>query len=183
VTVDVDRRAMFESVVDEVYEPLQRYLRRRASAEDADEVLDDVLLTVWCRLRDVPTHAALPWCYAVARRALANKRRANGRYKRLLEALAAQPPPPSLLDRDGAAGNPDLADAFGRLSEADREVLRLWAWEELEPREIALVLDSTPNAVSLRLSRAKRRLADELARQVHGDAGHRGVKHTGDHGS
>ena len=39
----------------------------------------------------------------------------------------------------------------------------LWAWEELAPREIALVLGVTPNAVSIRLHRAKGRLRELLA--------------------
>ena len=53
-----------------------------------------------------------------------------------------------------------------------REVLRLWAWEELAPREIAVVLGTTPNAVSIRLHRAKARLRDELARKDPARAGH-----------
>jgi len=69
------------------------------------------------------------------------------------------------------------------LNEADREVLRLWAWEQLEPGEIAVVLGSTPNAVSLRLSRAKRRLAHLLGRQDPVDAGHKGIEDTGERGS
>jgi RNA polymerase sigma-70 factor (ECF subfamily) len=52
-----------------------------------------------------------------------------------------------------------LHTAIGKLSEAERELLRLWAWEELEPREIAQVLGITPNAVSIRLHRAKKKIA------------------------
>jgi RNA polymerase sigma-70 factor (ECF subfamily) len=53
------------------------------------------------------------------------------------------------------------------LPEGDREILRLWAWERLEPGEIAMVLQVSPNAATLRLSRARRKLADALeGRQV-----------------
>ena len=55
---------------------------------------------------------------------------------------------------------------MARLGEADRELVRLWAWEQLEPREIALVLGLTPNAVSIRLHRIRTRLAADL---VHAD--------------
>jgi len=41
--------------------------------------------------------------------------------------------------------------------------LRLWAWEQLSQREIAVVLDISPNAASIRLHRATRRLKDRLA--------------------
>jgi len=183
MTPDADRRRRFKAITDEVFEPLQRYLRRRVSRDDADELLDDVLLTVWRRLPDVPMEAALPWCYGVARRAIANRRRGQRRQLNLIARLAAQPPPAPVLDEAGAGRYPLLAAALTHLTEADREVLRLWAWEQLEPREIAAVLGSTPNAISLRLSRAKRRLADHLGRQDHVVAGHKGAEDTGEHRS
>jgi len=183
MTLDLERRRKFEAITDEVYEPLQRYLRRRAAHDDADELLDDVLLTVWRRLPDVPHEAALPWCYGVARRALANRRRSQRRHLNLVARLAAQPPPGPGFDDTGSDEHPSLAAALNRLPEADREVLRLWAWEQLEPREIAVVLGSTPNAVSLRLSRAKKKLADDLGRQDRVDAGHKGIENTGEHAS
>lgn len=65
-----ERRRRFESLLSEVHDPLTRYLRRRASFADADDILSDVLLTIWRRLDDVPTEAELPWCYGVARRVL-----------------------------------------------------------------------------------------------------------------
>ena len=176
---DIERRRTFTTIVDEVYQPLQRYLRRRVSIDDADELLDDVLLTLWRRLPDVPEGAALPWCYGVARRTLANHRRAGRRHLNLVARLAAQPP----LDETGAGDYPELADALSRLPEADREVLRLWAWEQLEPREMAVVLNSTPNAASLRLSRAKKKLAAQIERQDPVDAGHKGSRDTGEHRS
>jgi RNA polymerase sigma-70 factor (ECF subfamily) len=70
--------------------------------------------------------------------------------------------------------DPELAVVLASLPEADQEVLRLWAWEQLEPREIAQVLGSTANAVSLRLSRARKKLSDVLTRQDPTEAGHIG---------
>ena len=61
--------------------------------------------------------------------------------------------------------------ALGDLHALDREVVLLWAWEELAPREIAAVTGMTANAVSIRLHRAKKRLAAELDRKIAGDAG------------
>jgi len=51
------------------------------------------------------------------------------------------------------------------LSPADQELLRLVAWEELANQQIAAVLGITPNAVAIRLHRARARFADALARQ------------------
>lgn len=148
----------------EVYEPLQRYLRRRVDAATADDVLSDALLVLWRRLGDVPGDAALAWSYGVARRCLANALRGAARQERLVERLSHAPPPP--------ADDPVLEEAVSRLPDADRELLRLWAWEQLPPREIALVLGISPNAASIRLHRATKKLRDELARKDGPAAGH-----------
>ena len=52
--------------------------------------------------------------------------------------------------------------ALGMLAEADREVLLLAAWEQLEPAEIATVLGITRTAARSRLHRARVRLREQL---------------------
>lgn len=177
-TIDEDRRRRFESVAAEVYEPLQRYLRRRASFHDSEDVFEETLMTIWRRLDDVPQGAVLPWSYGVAKRALANHRRSVRRQGQLADRLKRRTeahPSPAFAPEDD---HPELTNALERLGGDEREILRLWAWEELEPREIAVVLGSTANAVSLRLGRAKKKLVHEIERQNRLDAGHRGVEHT-----
>lgn len=167
------RRARFEAVVADIHDPLQRYLRRRSRVEEASDILADVLLTVWRRLDEVPEGATLPWSYGVARRTLANHRRSASRHLRLVERLETERP---VFGVDPAENleDPDMAAALAMLPAADQEVLRLWAWEQLEPREIAQVLGSTANAVSLRLTRARKKLSDALTRQDPSEAGHVG---------
>jgi RNA polymerase sigma-70 factor, ECF subfamily len=161
--LDADRRARFEALAADVYEPLQRYLRRRAQPDDAADVLGDTLLVIWRRLDDVPPDP-LPWCIGAARRCLANHRRGDRRRLRLVERSAAQRPdaagsdPQEAIDRT----DPELAAAISKLSDNEAEIVRLWAWDRLEPREIAVVLDMTSNAVSVALSRAKRKLQEFL---------------------
>lgn len=175
------RRAAFEAVVAQVYEPLQRYLRRRSAPEDAEDLLDDVLLVLWRRLDDVPVGDALPWTYGIARRCLANHRRSGHRRAQLLQRVGAgmgRPGGPDWTSETDAA----LQRSLDRLPARDREVVRLWAWERLEPREIAVVLGTTPNAVSVRLHRIQRRLADELVRQDPGRSGQEGTADVEGHG-
>lgn len=174
-----DRRAHFESLVAEVYEPLQRYLRRRATPADAEELLDDVLLVMWRRLSEVPVDATLPWCYGVARRSLANRRRSNRRRLDLVERLKTTHERPIVLHSEESDELVALTEALTDLGEDDRELVRLWAWEQLEPREIALVLGTTANAVSLRLGRVKRKLEKKMTRQSAGSGGHTRDEHTG----
>jgi acyl transferase domain-containing protein len=63
-------------------------------------------------------------------------------------------------DLDGPA-----FDALASLSTSDQEILRLVAWEELGNQAIAAVLGITPNAVAIRLHRARGRFAAALERQ------------------
>ena len=164
-----DRRERFESLAAQVWDPLQRYLRRRCSPDVAEDVLSDVLLVLWRRLDDAPTGAELPWSYAVARGCLANVRRSEDRRLSLVSRLRRErlPEPSVPDDRVGAA--------LTRLRPADAEVLRLWAWEGLEARDLAAVLGCTPGAAANRLSRARAALRDEL-RQDDAGAGHKGQR-------
>lgn len=174
---DIERRQRFELVAAKVYEPLQRYLRRRATPDDAADALSDVLLTVWRRLDDVPPDIPLPWCYGVARRALANQRRGRQRHLRLVDRMTTEASTSPAHEVD----DPALEAALSELTESDQELLRLWAWEQLEPREIATVLQTTPNAVSLRLTRAKAKLESKLRRQDPSTAGQKRDRHTEEH--
>lgn len=170
------RAGEFEQVVRPCLEPVQRYLARRTDPETAADVLGDTLLVAWRRFDDVPRSEPLPWLYGVARHCLANAERGVRRRARLAARLAGQP-------REEPAGTDatDLHAALDALGEDDRELLRLWAWEELRPAEIATVLGVSANAVSIRLTRARQRLrrllADDPAeaRKTGDLAGHEGA--------
>ncbi|HEY5889612.1 MAG TPA: sigma-70 family RNA polymerase sigma factor [Acidimicrobiia bacterium] len=174
---EFNRRARFEAIAAEVFEPLQRYLLRRASRDVVDDVLSEVMLVVWRRIDDAPSDGALPWSYGVARRILANRRRSEQRHLRLVDRLNAEPLPPAPTVESPDSQLPQLDLAISNLSAHDRELVRLWAWEQLEPREIAVVLDSSPNSVSLRLTRVKKKLLAELERQDRSTSGHITEKH------
>lgn len=158
--------------MDVVYEPLQRYARRRTSADMAEEVVADTLLVIWRRLDEVPADALLAWTYRVAGNCLANLRRGERRRARLIDRVGRGFPRP-VIDLHEPP-DPALHRALATLAPADQEVLRLWAWEDLSPAQIATVLDTSPNAASIRLHRAKRRLAAALGK-VPTAAGHRGL--------
>lgn len=169
-------RERFEALAALVLEPLQRYVGRRCPPHDAPDVVNDVLLVLWRRLDDVPAGAEVPWTYGVARRCIANVRRGDRRRDALDARLRLQWPAAE-ADVDGSeqvVERDRIATALGALGELDAEVVRLWAWEGLEPREIALVVDLTANAVSIRLHRARRALATRLGseRQDAAAAGH-----------
>jgi RNA polymerase sigma factor (sigma-70 family) len=137
------------------------YALRRADRATAEDVVADVFAVAWRRWERVPDREPVLWLYAVARRLLANERRAAQRRAALTAALGPlarhrTAPPPGLASRNG------LREALGVLRPADREILMLTAWEGLDGNQVAVVLGCSPQAVHTRLHRARARLAAQL---------------------
>jgi RNA polymerase sigma factor (sigma-70 family) len=140
------------------------YAMRRTEVQNAEDVVAEVFLIAWRRVDRVPDTEPVLWLYAVARRVLANQRRAARRRKALVDVLGR------LAGRHSAApeaGGLVLMLALGRLRPDDREVLMLTAWEGLDASQVAAVLGCTPQAVHTRLHRARARLRAELDREIH----------------
>lgn len=154
----------FEALAKAVGPALRRYVVRRVDAHLVDDVLSETMLVLWRRLDAVPEDDPLPWCYGVARRCAANAHRSARRQRALGERLAT-------VRADQAPDDADLHEAMAQLKEQERELLRLWAWEELRPNEIATVLGISANAASIRLHRAREKLAGLLVEVRKGSAG------------
>lgn len=160
-----DRRQDFEALVGAVADPVRRYLRRRTDDATADDVLSETLIVLWRRYDDVPD-SSVAWAIGVARLQLANALRAQRRQDRVARRLVATAPPPEVDDGTADAVRSTLA----RLRPADAEIIRLWAWEGLEPAQIATVLAISANAAAVRLHRARRRFAEQFRKDA-ADAG------------
>ena len=146
----------FRVIFEAHYDAVRAYARRRCERlEDADDVVSETFTVAWRRLRDIPPGSELPWLYGVARRVLANQRRSERRLTGLIQRLRSQP-------QDVAtpvSGGGHVVEAMAQLKPEEQEVLRLAAWEDLGATEIARVLGCSPNAASIRLHRARKRLA------------------------
>lgn len=162
------RRARFEKLAPVVIDAVRRYLARRTDPATADDVLSETLLICWRRLDEMPQEP-LPWVYAVARNCLANAERGRRRQFRLLARISRIDPPPVAVDGP-APPDAELADALAAMRAEDAELLRLWAWEDLTPAGIAVVLGITANAASIRLHRAKEKLRKHLTASGHEQA-------------
>lgn len=144
------------------------YANRRVSCvEDAEDVVVEVFATAWRRRADVPAEP-LPWLYATAGNVIAHVIRSQTRRTRLGARLASVTPlrvepDPAQWIVEASDARDVVAAAMAELAENDAELLRLWAWEQLEPAEIALVLDCSPGTARTRLHRARGRLREALA--------------------
>lgn len=167
-------RAEFEALYERHVRAVLAYALRRAATEaDAEDVVADTFAIAWRRADAIPD-APLPWLYGVARRVLANQRRSGRRRAGLLERLRLHGRP----DAERATGEGPAVDALARLGPDDQELLRLVAWEELSHGEIAVVLGITPNAVAIRLHRARKRYAAIYAGMTSGSVKESGASWT-----
>ena len=159
----VSRLAQFDELfTDNQRQVLAYAMRRTRIPADAEDVAAETFTIAWRKFETIPAAEPLPWLYAVARRVLANHRRGMGRRVRLASLLRIEDvatPIRAGEDHDGPA-----FVALASLAPPDQELLRLVAWEELGNHGIAQVLGITPNAVAIRLHRARARFAEALAK-------------------
>lgn len=142
------------------------YALRRLPAEDAADVVAETFVVVWRRIDEMPDEPATrAWLLGVTRRVAAAQAQGQQREERLAKRLAEQfqdrfgdLPPIERLEQLSLVGT-----AIKRLSDDDRELLLLVAWDELQPAEIGTLLGLPGPVVRKRLHRARTRLRRHLA--------------------
>jgi len=160
------RARQFTQLFVAYYGPVLAYARRRVGADLAQDVVAETFLAAWRNLDELPPQS-LPWLYRAAHFAIANQRRTLARRGRLdhrARLLAA-----SVIAADHSeliAADLELAAAFRSLSDADREVLRLAAWEGLTVAAIGTVIGCSAGAAKTRLYRARQRLSQKLGADI-----------------
>ncbi len=161
---DKESRMRFEAAFRDHYDDVLAYALSRAGTEAARDAAAATFLVAWRRREELPEQPR-GWLLGVCRRALADERRAAERYASLIRKLAAQresfePRPDPGKDLEGQDA---VLSALATLRPADRELLRLVAWEGLTNTEIAVVLGCSRLVVGVRLHRARQRLRAALA--------------------
>jgi RNA polymerase sigma-70 factor (ECF subfamily) len=143
------------------------YLSRRAGHQQADDLLEEVWVRAFrCRDRYDDRLPALAWLYGIARNVLLGHFRSQ-------QSIAAadtgrgQPGEPDPWDAvddrlDARRTVSGLTEVLAALSDEDREVLLLVAWEQLTSAEVAVVLDIPPGTARSRLHRARVQLRGYL---------------------
>ena len=152
----------FREVYRDYVGPIRAYLARRVPFGEVEDLAADVFAVAWKKRASVTSGEELPWLYRIASFVVANYRRKE---RHRLDVLwlfhepDTAPAADSFLETD-----PDLADAWKRLTSAQQELLVLVIVEGLALRDVALVMGTTQNALSIRLHRAKKQLAEGLTK-------------------
>jgi RNA polymerase sigma-70 factor (ECF subfamily) len=163
---DEDR---FARLVREHSSAVGNYLRRRLyplTPADLDDLVEETMIVVWRRLDSVPADAELPWMLGVARNVLRNARRSKNRRSAFEATLP--PVPNEASAEEHVIADTSVREALAALSDDDREVLLLNAWDGLDTHALAAILFISTNAAAVRLSRAQGRFRELLsAAEVH----------------
>ncbi|MBI5510195.1 MAG: sigma-70 family RNA polymerase sigma factor [Deltaproteobacteria bacterium] len=134
---------------------------------DVDDLVQEVFVVVHRRLDSVREPERLrAWLYGVCRRVVAGERR-KIRVRAALRALWGGPtPPPAVATPEREASQTELERrlyaALLELSPRRREVLILFALEEMSGKEIAALLDIPEATVWTRLHAARKDLLQRL---------------------
>jgi len=157
-----DDREAVESLLRRIQPALLRYLRGLLGAEDAEDLLQDVLVLIYRRIRQLDNPELFrPWAFRIASRAAFR----HLRKKKRLPLRASE----EALD-DLPAAEPvtafefeHVSDALAGLSPASRAVLALHFQEEMTLSEVAAVLEIPPGTVRSRLAYGLAILRKQLA--------------------
>lgn len=155
--------AWFDRLFQEHARAVTRYVARRASPNDVEDLAADVLAIAWRRRTDVPEGAELPWLYRTAAYVLANHRR-KARPVLMEEGWDG-------VDDDSDPADLALADdqarrALQSLTARDRQILLLHAWDGLDGADLGAVLGISRGGAEAALSRARARLRTAWAAQA-----------------
>lgn len=140
---------------------ISKFLYRRTQPDVVEDLTAETFATAWRRREDIPQGMELQWLYKTAGYLAAN-------HNRKKSAITVEDFPEIRHDSDPALvviEDAILKTAFFRLSEKDRKVLVLAAWEGQSAEEIGEVLDMTPNAAAVALSRARARFSKSFAQE------------------
>jgi DNA-directed RNA polymerase specialized sigma24 family protein len=147
--VVVDQDQQFEAMYREHSGAVRAFVHRRVATNEADDLVGDVFAAAWRR---------------IARGLIANQRRGAERRRALQARLQAAATPDLEVGAEHHVANTDaVLSALASLRDADRELLQLVAWDGLDRAEAATVLGVSSSVFSLRLHRARRRLAKALS--------------------
>lgn len=145
------------------YNAVRAYAAVCVSGSDVDDVVAETFAVAWRRFADIPVEWTRGWLIGVTRNVVRRKHRSERRAQRFVERLVEQNPAVStgldgdtLLREDVAV----VSEALRSLKVDDQELLILSGPHEMSIAELAVVFDIKPNALKVRLHRARRRLRD-----------------------
>lgn len=142
---------------------IHRHVARRVGQAIADDIISETFLIAFeRRSRYDQTYAnCAPWLFGIATNLISRHRVHEARTYKLLERTASREATEedhhlAIVQLDAQLEVSRLAGSLGKLKQRDRDVLLLFAWEDLSYEQIAAALGIPVGTVRSRLNRARR---------------------------
>lgn len=156
----------FSSRIREHIPKLALYAASKVAGQFVDDICSDAIAIAWQKREKIPSidsdkgkDPMLPFLIITARNLIRNLERKNNTSQRNLRQLL-------IPDAESAESivlkDSSLAKALQCLKPRDKEIILLSAWHDFSISEIARILGTTKAIVSVRLTRARSRLAQIL---------------------
>ncbi len=162
----------FAEIFDRHFAAVFRFAERRIGPDQAGEVASETFARAFAKRSGFRFEAvdALPWLFGIASRLILHERRRFVRYLAAVERVGAEV---HTLDHESQLRAADrrldapgeweqMREALLALSDPDRELLLLVAWDELSYEDAATALGLPLGTVRSKLHRAKARLRELL---------------------
>jgi RNA polymerase sigma factor (sigma-70 family) len=166
MSVPTQLRAAPERIFDAYFAEIHRYIARRLTVDDADDLAAEVFLVAVKGGYESSRGEVRPWLYGIATKLIARHRRAEVRRWKTLSRTAereAESHEDATLTRVAAGQfTGRLAGALAGLNRGDRDVVLLVALGGLSHREVAAALEIPYGTVASRLNRARKQLRKAL---------------------
>lgn len=157
--------ASFDELVRRFQVPLLQFLRRKGSADDAEDLVQETFVRIYRNLHRYQSKWRFAtWAFTIAHRLKLNQRRRKRPFvdSDVLESARASTPGPEQLiaDAESAKRLWDVAESV--LSSQQHAAVWLYYVEDLSVKEVAQVLGRSQMMVKTVLFRARRRLSPFL---------------------
>ncbi len=150
----------FTRTYRELLPAISRYLSRRVPEREVEDLAAQTFEIAWRKRADVASGEELPWLYRIASYQVANYRR---KHQSALRYLVLSLVPESAPSAESLAiFDIDLAAAWRTLTAPEQTLLALVVFEGLSVQEAAMASEISANAASIRLHRARKKLAEKL---------------------
>lgn len=150
----------FTHTYRELLPAISRYLSRRVPEREVEDLAAQTFEIAWSKRAEVTAGEELPWLYRIASFQVANYRRKHQSAVRYLVLSLVPESAPSAESL--AIFDIDLAAAWRTLTSAEQSLLALVVFEGLSVQDAATASEISANAASIRLHRARKKLADQL---------------------
>ena len=173
VSLSLTDPSQFATIFDRHVDAVRRFVVRRLGSSRSDDVISEVFRVAFERRDVFDTHveSGLPWLYGIASNLVRRECRSRTRHAAALERVGGRredmgDPYLDLVARvDARSELAGLRRAVLSLTDDEREMLLLVAWEQLSPTEAAAVLGIPPATARTRLHRARQQIRRQLEQE------------------